>query len=82
MTSALKFRKIYTGTYGTGIHREPIGSIGLEWPGMIELVIDHMNDGWWIREMTVNGDFTDRCGEAFYTLREAKAYMIRIHTFA
>jgi hypothetical protein len=75
--TALKFRKIYIGLYGTGIHRKPIGSIGLDRPDSIEVVIDHMGDGWWIREMTPLGDLTDNCGEAFYTLREAKAYVMR-----
>jgi hypothetical protein len=76
-TTAPTFRRIMRGLYGTGIHTRPIGSIGYDQPESVEIVIDHMNNAWWIREMTADGDLTDTCGEAFYTLADAKDYVTR-----
>jgi hypothetical protein len=75
-----RYRKIQPGLYGTNIHREPCGSIGYERPATIEVVIDRMGNGWWIREMTPDLDLTDNCGEAFYTLRDAKEYITHCTT--
>ena len=77
MTSALKFRKIQPGLYGTGIHREPIGSAGHNTPDTVEIVIDYMSDVWWVREITSEADLTDYLGASFATLRDAKAYLMR-----
>lgn len=76
-TIAPTFRRIMRGLYGTGIHARPMGSVSYDQPDTVEIVIDHMGDSWWIREMTTDGDMSDWCGEGFHTLADAKAYLTR-----
>ena len=76
-TTSPKFRKIMCGLYGTGIHRRPYGSIGFYEIETIEVVIDRIDRTWYVREMTPEGDCTDSLGEAYYTLADAKAAIMR-----
>ncbi len=76
---APRFRRITTGLYGTGIHRDRYETERIDYYcdcTTVELVLDMYttpNDGCWERYICPCGNFSDILGEWYRTLRDAKA---------